>query len=127
MIFKIVIPLLLYRLAPTHARLVNALRAFAPEADEHVLEITGAVFKHVKVEPEMPRNATREELAGFSAPTLVMAAERDVFFPAASVIPRAKQVIPNLIAAEVIPGSPHMISASCQGQVLERVRKFLRS
>ncbi len=126
MIFEVVIPMLLYRLAPSRERLALALRAFAPEADENVLEITGAVFKHVKIEPEMPRNAMREELAGFRAPTLVLAAERDIFFPAARVIERARDIIPNLTAAEIIKESPHMVSVSRQGYVVDRIRQFLK-
>jgi 2-hydroxy-6-oxonona-2,4-dienedioate hydrolase len=126
MIFEVVIPMLFYRLAPSRERLARALHAFAPEADENVLEITGAVFKYVKLEPEMPRNATREELAGFRAPTLVLAAERDIFFPAAHVIKRARDIIPNLTAAEVIEASPHMVSMSRLGYVNDRIRRFLK-
>ena len=126
MLFRIIIPMLLYNLAPSRERLVGALRAFAPDADENVLEITAAVFKHVKIEPEMPRDATREELAAFQSPTLVLAAERDVFFPGKAVVARAQQVIPNLVAAEVIEGSTHMIPIRYHAFIQDRIRTFLR-
>jgi pimeloyl-ACP methyl ester carboxylesterase len=81
--------LALYRLAPSRERLERVLQPmFAPPVaggadepiDEEVLEITEAVFRLVRIEPEMPRNVRRGELAGFNAPTLVIAAEKDALF-----------------------------------------------
>lgn len=118
----------LYRLAPTPGRLKRILwPMFKDEpVDEEVLEITEAVFRLVHIEPEMPRNVRREELTDFKAPTLVLAAEKDGLFPAESVVRRAREVFPNLVAAEVIPGATHYLSTRHHAHLNKRIEHFLQ-
>ncbi len=120
--------LALYRLAPSPARLERVLwPMFKDEPiDAEVLEITRAVFRHVRIEPEMPRNARREELAGLAAPVLVLAAEKDGLFPAGAVVRRAGEVFPNLAAAEVLPGATHYLPPRCHAYLNERIERFLQ-
>ena len=66
------------------------------------------------------------ELAPFQAPVLVLAAERDGLFPADKVIQRAREGIPNLVAAEVFPGATHYLPARYHPQLSERCECFLR-
>jgi pimeloyl-ACP methyl ester carboxylesterase len=118
----------LYRLAPTPGRLRRILRPMfnAEPIGEEVIEISEAVFRLVRIEPEMPRNVRREELTKFKAPTLVMAAEKDGLFPAEAVIRRAREVVPNLVAAEVIAGATHYLPARHHAQLSERIDEFLQ-
>jgi pimeloyl-ACP methyl ester carboxylesterase len=118
----------LYRLAPSRSRLERLLWPICKDEpiDEELLEITEAVFRHVRIEVEMPRNVTRQELAPFQAPVLVLAAERDGLFPAGKVIQRAREVIPNLAAAEVFPGATHYLPPRYHPQLNERCERFLR-
>jgi pimeloyl-ACP methyl ester carboxylesterase len=129
MLFGLITPLVLYQLAPSRERLIRILRPmFVDEPiSETVLETTKAVFKHVNIEPEMPRNVTRAELARFTAPVLVLAAEKDRLFPAPKVVARAKQVFQNLVAAEILPGSPHFIPERLFPALNERIDRFLQS
>ena len=127
MLFDLLIPLIFYQLAPSRERLIRILRPmFVGEPiAEDVLEITDAVFKHVQVETEMPRNVTKQELAHFTAPVLVLAAENDRLFPAPRVLACAPQIFQNLVAAEVIPGSPHFIPERHLPALNERIDRFL--
>lgn len=129
MLREVAAPMLLYRIAPSRERLERAVRplyAGEPDGiDEEVMEQVGAVFRHVRLERRFPRPVTREELSGFTAPTLVLAAEHDLFFPPERVIPRARQVIPNLAAAEVLEGCGHLPSADCARRICGKVRSFL--
>ncbi|MGD6844981.1 alpha/beta fold hydrolase [Bacillus infantis] len=59
-------------------------------------EIIGHVFKYVKLEQDMPKITERQELAGYEAPTLVIAGKKDVFFPEERLNRAAKEIIPNL-------------------------------
>jgi hypothetical protein len=70
MFFELLIPLMIYQLAPSRERLICILRPmFVDEPiSETVLETTEAVFKYVNIEPEMPRNVIRSELSRFTAP-----------------------------------------------------------
>lgn len=69
--------------------------------------------------------ATEEELGGFGGPVAVFASEEDVFFPAAAVLPRAREIFPNLALAEYLEGCRHVPSKAGLGRVNERVLAFL--
>ncbi len=118
----------LYRLAPSRLRLTRILRPmFSDEpVDEELIEITEAVFRNVHIEPEMPRNVSREELIRFKASVLALAAERDGLFPADKVVKRAREVFPNLVAAEVIPGATHYLPARFHPHLNECCERFLK-
>jgi pimeloyl-ACP methyl ester carboxylesterase len=128
MFFDLMLPLIAYRLTPNRERLMRVLRPMFLECPipEKVIEVTEAVFEHVRIEPEMPRNVTREEMAPFKAPVLVLAAENDRLFPARKVVARAEEVFQNLVAAEIIPDCPHFIPDRFLPALNERIDKFLR-
>jgi pimeloyl-ACP methyl ester carboxylesterase len=129
LVFRIVIPMMLYRLFPSSARLERAIRPMFTEderIDSVAIEVSRAAFDHVKIEAQMPRIATREQLAGFEAPTLVLAAEKDIFFPGRKVLARAPEIFPNLEAGELLEGSGHFPSHAVQEWVNDRIAEFLR-
>lgn len=117
-----------YRLSPTPERLKRVLRPmFKYEPiDKELIEITEAVFRLVHIESEMPRNVRRDKLVKFRAPTLVMAAEKDALFPAKAVVKRARDVLPNLVAAEVIAGATHYLPARYHPYLNRRIDRFLQ-
>ncbi|NDJ76250.1 MAG: alpha/beta fold hydrolase, partial [Chloroflexi bacterium] len=102
MIARMALPMLAYRRLPTRERLLRVVRLLADPVKEEHLGMVGAIFDHVKLEPGWPRPATRRELVDLTAPVLVLAADQDVYFPAARVIPRVLWLFQHLAAAEVI-------------------------
>lgn len=118
----------LYRLAPSRSRLERLLWPIVKDepVDEELIEITETVFRNVRIESEMPRNVSRKELKRFKAPVLVLAAEKDGLFPADKVVKRAREVFPNLVAAEVIPGATHYLPARYHADLNERCERFLK-
>ncbi|UCH89559.1 MAG: alpha/beta hydrolase [Thermoplasmata archaeon] len=126
MIFKIVFPMLMYRFRPTDKRLVKAVGPmFFGEIDRTSAEVTGAVFLNVKLETKMPKLTTKDELKNYKAPTMVMAGEFDVFFPAEKIIPRAKEVIPNLYSAECLKEQGHFPSRKNLKIINNKILRFL--
>lgn len=127
MLFGLVIPLMVYQLFPSREHLIRVVRPMFVDdpIPEVVLETTEAVFKHVNIEPEMPRNVTRDEMVRFTAPVLVLACEKDRLFPARQVLARAPQVFQNLVAAETIKDSPHFIPERFLPALNERIDRFL--
>ncbi len=73
-----------------------------------------------------PRKATTEELEDFGSPTLVFAAENDIFFPGEAVIERAKEVIPNLVSTELLENCRHIPSGEAFALINEKARQFLQ-
>lgn len=125
MAFKIGFPFLLYKWLPNRKRLLKAVDwMFSEEPDEETLKVLKATFLYVNVEMEMPRPAAKKELEKFKAPTLVIAAENDTMFPGQEVITRAKDIFPNLVAAECISGS-HFPSKKNVAFINNRIHRFL--
>jgi pimeloyl-ACP methyl ester carboxylesterase len=124
MLRKTALPMLVYRARPNRERLLRAARPLLTDLEEPYVRQLGLVYRHVKLDRELPRAATREELAGYGAPTLLFAAEDDLFFPAEKVIPRATEIIPNL-ETEALPGSHHVPSREAFAHINERTTAFL--
>ena len=99
---QLFIPYYKYKLRPTNQNLIRLCSTLTTRFDEERMEMLHAVFTHLKVNPKMPRPAKNGELDGLRAPTLIMAGTKDILFPASRVIPRAKEIFPNLASVEAI-------------------------
>jgi pimeloyl-ACP methyl ester carboxylesterase len=127
MAFRVGLPYLLYLLHPNRRRLYRAVRWMGSDIDEDVLQLIEAVFQHVRVEAEMPRPATKAELRNFRAPTLVIAAEKDVMFPGKAVTKGAKEIFSNLKWVECLKEATHYASQSDLEYVNKRIAEFLEA
>ncbi len=127
MIFRIGLPYLQYLLFPSPQHMRQAVDWMGPEIEDDVMQLIEAVFQYVRVEAEMPRPASVAELANFTAPTLVIAAEQDAMFPGAAVIQRVKEVIPNLVATECLKGGTHYSSKTDMEYINRRLMEFLET
>jgi pimeloyl-ACP methyl ester carboxylesterase len=126
MITRIGFPMIMYRMTRKHSWLIRNLSALYPNPSERFVEATRAIYQHVKLEAGMPRTIHREELKAFRAPTLVLAGEKDILFPASAVIPRSRAAIPTLVAAEVLPGSSHFLPPQLWEPLCERIDRFIK-
>jgi pimeloyl-ACP methyl ester carboxylesterase len=124
---RIGIPMILYMLTKQRRWLVRSLSPMYPQPSGAVVEITGEVYRSLKLEAEMPRSIRPEDLTHYHAPTLVLGAEKDMLFPGLAVIRRAREVIPNLIAAEVIAGSTHFLPEHLWAPLCERIDRFIQT
>lgn len=60
--------------------------------DKETLDTIRSSFEHVKIKAGMPTDAKVRKLKNYTAPTLVIGAEKDCFFPAKKILPRAKEL-----------------------------------
>ncbi len=125
MLTEVVLPMVMYRLSPSDERLRRAVRPLLTEEDEFLARQVGAVYRRVKLDSDLPRAATEAELSRFDAPTMVFAAEDDIFFPGEAVIERAQEVIPNLAPAELLEGCRHIPSGEAFTRINEETGRFL--
>ncbi|MFX1424145.1 MAG: alpha/beta fold hydrolase [Promethearchaeota archaeon] len=101
---KIMIPYIRYRIKSTYQNLIKISSLIMTRFDEERIELLQALFKHVRINTKMPRPAKKEELESFLAPTVIIASKNDILFPASKVIPRAKEIFPNLVYTEILEG-----------------------
>jgi pimeloyl-ACP methyl ester carboxylesterase len=129
MLLEVVTPMLLYRLRPSEERMLRAARPLLTEPEEPDFGPTvrqlGAVYRHLRLDAGLPRMATEEELRSFGGPVAVFASEEDAFFPAGAVLPRAREIFPNLVLAEFLEGCRHIPSKAGLDQMSERILAFL--
>ena len=119
------LPMLAYRARPTRKRLLRAARPILTDPEDRAVRQLGAIYRNVRLDAGLPRMATEEELRDFSAPVALFASENDVFFPARSVLPRAREIFPNLVHAECLEGCRHVPSVPALRQVNESIIAFL--
>jgi len=102
-------------------------RLAGPNPDPLVLESTELAFRGTRLDTEMPRNATVEELAGLAAPVLVLAGEHDPLFPPERILPRSRELFSNLVGAEMLVGCRHIFDDPCAAAMAARIRLVLAS
>jgi pimeloyl-ACP methyl ester carboxylesterase len=127
MVFQLSMPYLLYLLAPSRTKLARAVQWMGDELGKDDLEWSEVAFRHIRIEAQMPRPASKRELKRLQAPTLVIAAEHDAMFPGKAVIKRSREIIPNLVAAECLKGGTHYSSEKDMEYVNNRIWEFLET
>lgn len=121
-------PLLRARFAPTEAnvrRLVEALSTPGQPPAEAAVDQMRSMLAHVAVRTDLGPLFRPEELARLEAPVLVVAGGRDVLFPGERLVRRAREILPNLRDAVLVPEAGHLHAGFVAGPVMERVRAFL--
>jgi len=126
MLIEVALPMIRYRLSPSSEQLRKAASPLLTEEDEDLTQQIGAVYRHVKLDSDLPRKATSEELRDFGSPTLVFAAENDIFFPGETVLECAKVIIPNLVYAELLKDCRHIPSREAFALINKKTGRFLR-
>ena len=115
-----------YRVVARRSIVASTVRQLTgPDPDPLMVESTALAFRGTQLDTEMPRNATADELRGLSAPVMVFAGEHDPLFPPARILPRARDLFPNLVAAETLTGCAHILSATCAAALCARIQPFL--
>nr|WP_214826218.1 alpha/beta hydrolase [Exiguobacterium algae] len=93
MIQKILIPLLFYRLTNKERHLRKLTDTMSNnEMKERDRQIIGQIFKFTKLEQDMPKLTTRQELVHYKAPMLIIGGTQDIFFPSSVVKSQAEQI-----------------------------------
>lgn len=124
---KMGLPMTLFRLSPSEARLRDFVKNLLTTVDDDWMPYLGDAFRSFNLNMKIPALARPEELKGFTAPTLVLAAEHDVSFPGQKVLDRAAQLFPALAETELIADSLHCppTTDAFRQWLSGRVAKFL--
>ncbi|MBW9153497.1 alpha/beta fold hydrolase [Clostridium estertheticum] len=125
MITKLIIPWLIYMLFPNRNRLISAFAPMMTENNEDFLEFADVMLRTYKMELRGPREVSKKELKDFIAPTFVISAKDDIFFPADRVIPKSKTIFQNLLKIERIDGG-HLSSKKTLECVNNKIIEFLK-
>lgn len=95
MIKKILLPLLLFNFTRKREFLTRLTDDMSLKTMKNIdRDIIGEIFYSTRLEQDMPKLTEKSELTHYSAPTLVIAGEDDVFFPASKLEEKVKEILP---------------------------------
>ncbi|HEY9576565.1 MAG TPA: alpha/beta hydrolase [Pseudobacillus sp.] len=79
---KMLLPFTLYQLNDSTKQIEAVADAMSAGKMKTIdREIIATIFQHVKLEHDLPKLTTKQELQNYHAPTMVIAGMQDVFFP----------------------------------------------
>ena len=126
---RVVLPSLAYRLHPSGWLLRRALAPMFTEpmgaVEDVVLETVGLALRTGDLGAEFPGPDGPEALSGFDAPTLVVTAEGDPFFPGERTAERATAWLPSLSKSVLLVGERHFLSPRGRRTVTGVAQSFL--
>ncbi|WP_211748192.1 alpha/beta hydrolase [Paenibacillus sp. Marseille-Q4541] len=124
MIQKILVPMLLFQMNSSQKQLQNIADSMSSNSMKEIdKNIIGEIFKHVKLEQDMPKLTEKNELFSYHAPTLVLAGKEDIFFPESRVILTAKEIISNIETITYDMG--HFPSEEILIRINDDIKRFL--
>lgn len=120
-------PMLVYRMFPSEERFKAALRGLLTTPDPHWSGYLKEAFAAFRMSFKEPTQVRPGELSGLRAPTLLVAADRDMSFPGQAMIERAKELIPSLEETELLEQCNHCppTTPEFRGWLGARIRRFL--
>jgi len=121
-------PMMLYRIFPSEARLRRFFLAIFSNWDEDWAHYLVDAMKHMKVDLRVPPLFSEADLAGFTKPVLVIAAEHDLSFPGVQLLQRAAVLFPHA-EKELLAGSRHSPPTTDEGRrgVAAHITRFLKA
>ena len=111
---SMIIPMIFYVVTKKDYWLKKAILPMAvheKNIDADSYEMVKSSFEHVQVKVGMPSNVKAEQLAKCTAPTLIIAAEKDCMFPGKKVIERAGKILLD-VKTYLLQNQGHMIRLS---------------
>ncbi|MBS4172241.1 alpha/beta hydrolase [Bacillus sp. FJAT-49736] len=98
MMKDVLVPLTLFYITSSEKYLNKIAGALSNNSMKEIdKKIIGDVFTYTKLEQEMPKLTEKKELVHYHAPTLVIAGEKDIFFPEKKVYKISNNIIRNLV------------------------------
>jgi pimeloyl-ACP methyl ester carboxylesterase len=93
MIIKVLVPMILYKMTKNDQYLYKLTDEMSnKEMKEMDRKIIGNIFNFTRLEQDMPKLTTKEELIKYNSPTLIITGENDVFFPEGKIAKKAKEI-----------------------------------
>lgn len=125
---KIALPMLLSRIVPSRRNFERFAEAQLTVRDPLWVDYLVDALRMFRMDFRAPRNLRDTELTALRAPVQVIAAERDLMFPGARLLERARRVFPNLQQTMLLAGANHSPSTEpAAGRALAAsIAAFLR-
>ena len=112
---KMAWPMVRYRVRPTTDNLKRLLSPIMTTWDEGWAGVIATSLNDMRLDPRIPPLASDEELRRLTMPTLVLAGDQDIAFPADRIVRRLSAVRPG-IEVEILHGCKHGLPTTAEFQ-----------
>ncbi len=124
MAMKVMVPLMMYKMLGGRKRLERFVKQIAKEPSAVTIEGIRYSFDYLKMNDLLPI-ISKEKLEGFQAEALLFVADEDIFFPADKVVPKSKELIPNLAKTVILENSTHYPTPELIEEINRQTQDFL--
>lgn len=107
-LFKVFIPMKLYKKTQKDKHLVKFLDSLFTERDEFALKYLAKVFLYFNMDFTPVPIIKKEEAQLIKTPITLIAAEKDIMFPGLKMLKRAKEIFPSLKHSILLENSKHV-------------------
>ena len=125
MMKKMVIPFIKYYFKPSEKLLDSVMEAMGGKGDPVWREFFDIMMSSYKMEMKPPREYKAKELSSFTSPLLIIASERDIFFPADRVFKKAKEIFKGPVTTYTID-SLHLPSQEAMAGICKQTAAFFK-
>ncbi len=123
MLGRIVLPFMKYYFRPSEKTLDEVLASMGGKGDPVWREFFDIMMSSYKMEMRPPREYKKQEMILFHAPLLIIASEKDIFFPAGRVFGKAGKIFAGPVTMVEID-SKHLPSDETMVAVCKRTKEF---
>ena len=126
MLGKMVVPFMKYYFYPSGKTLDAVIESMGGKGDSIWREFFDIMMSSYKMEMRPPREYKKREMISFKAPLLIIASEKDIFFPAGRVFNKAGKIFAGPIKKVEID-SKHLPSDETMVDVCKRTIEFFEN
>jgi len=122
---KLTFPLIRFMITKKDKHLKSFVSAFVPEDDNFMFRFQRALLLGVNIDFRRPSLLKQKDVAHFTKPVYIMAADNDVFFPGIEAVQRAKDIFQNLQDVYIFKNSRHMPSADVYPLMQQKLEEWI--
>lgn len=126
MLGKMVVPFMKYYFSPSGKTLDAVIESMGGKGDSIWREFFDIMMSSYKMEMRPPREYKKREMISFKAPLLIIASEKDIFFPAGIVFNKAGKIFAGPVTMVEID-SKHLPSDETMVDVCKRTIEFFEN
>ena len=126
MLGKMVVPFMKYYFSPSGKTLDAVIESMGGKGDSIWREFFDIMMFSYKMEMRPPREYKKREMISFKAPLLIIASEKDIFFPAGRVFNKAGKIFAGPVTMVEID-SKHLPSDETMVDVCKRTIEFFEN
>lgn len=125
LITKVTFPMLSFLFTKSNKSLKRFMDSFYTEYEQEDVSFIKHILLGTKQDHRKPPLVNKTDLENFMAPTYVMVADDDIFFPAKKVIEKSKSIFKNLKECYVLENSKHAPSSKDYDKIENKITDWL--